>query len=141
MAAVNASIPPGRPAVCRYCEQHHDARFLCDPAKTVLDALYAQGQRFDMPTIEFPEPVNHADAFGDGTVLVAQVVVKAGIIPVAGVPRPVLIFTGRDMDGGVLPSWLFPGSPAEIKKVVQLVADMGTMAIRRARQQMTGGPS
>lgn len=126
---------------CRYCEQQHARELLCDPARKVLDALYAQGQRFDMPTVEFPEPVNHADAFGEGTVLVAQVVVKAGVIPVAGVPRPVLIFTGRDMDGGVLPSWLFPGSAAEIKKVVQLVADMGTLAIRTARRQMTGGPA
>ncbi len=126
---------------CRYCEQMHDAQYLCVPARKVLDALYAQGQRFDMPTIEFPEPVNHADAFGPGTVLVAQVVVKAATTPVAGVPRPVLIFTGRDSDGKVLPSWLYCGSPAEIKKVVQLVADMGTLAIRTASKQMTGGPS
>ena len=57
---------------CRYCEQLHDAQYLCAPAKAVLDALCAQGQRFDMPTVEFPEPINHADAFGEDTVLVAR---------------------------------------------------------------------
>lgn len=121
-------------AECRYCEQRHGPDFLCDPARRVLDALYAQGQRFDAPTVEFPEPVNHAGAFGDGTVLVAQVVVKAGLVPVAGVTRPVLIFTGRDSDGKVLPQWLYCASPTEIRKVVKLVSDMGEMAIRRARQ-------
>ncbi len=118
---------------CRYCEQEHDRDLLCEPARKVLDALYAQGQRFDMPTIEFPEPINYADAFGPDTVLVAQVVVKAGIVPVAGIPRPVLIFTGRDSDGKVLPQWLYCASPPEIKRVIKLVSDMGLMAIRRAR--------
>ena len=55
-------------------------------------------------------------------------------------PRPVLIFTGRDIDGNVLPNWLYPASPPDIKRVVKLVSDMGTMAIRTARQQ-AGGPS
>lgn len=119
---------------CRYCEHVHEPAFLCDPARHVLDALYAQGQRFDMPTVEFPEPVSHADAFGADTVLVAQVVVKAGLIPVAGVTRPVLVFTGRDSGGKTLPQWLYCAAPGEIRKVVKLVADMGEMAIRRARQ-------
>jgi len=124
---------------CRYCEQQHEPTLLCDPAKRVLDALYAQGQRFDMPAVEFPEPVSHADAFGDGTVLVAQVIVKAAITDVAGVARPVLIFTGRDSDGKPLPNWLYCGAASEVRKIVKLVADMGEMAIRRAREQ--GGRS
>jgi hypothetical protein len=118
---------------CRYCDQVHDARFLCDPAKRFLDAVAAQGQRFDMPTIEFPEPINHADAFGENTVLVAGVVVKAGITPVAGIQQPVLIFTGTDIDGMPLPNWVYCASPRDMKRVMQLVTDMGTMAIRRAR--------
>jgi hypothetical protein len=125
-------------AECRYCETAHAEALLCIPAKRVLDALYAQGQRFDMPTVEFPEPAIHADAFGEGTVLVAQVVVKAAVVPVAGVPRPVLIFTGRDIDGNILPNWLYPASPPDIKRVVKLVADMGTLAISTARKQMGG---
>ena len=129
----------GITAECRYCEQQHEPTLLCDPAKRVLDALYAQGQRFDMPAVEFPEPLNHADAFGDGTVLVAQVIVKAAITDVAGVNRPVLIFTGRDSDGKPLPNWLYCGAASEVRKIVKLVADMGEMAIRRAREQ--GGRS
>lgn len=122
-------------AECRYCDQLHATDFLCAPARRVLDALYAQGQRFDMPTVELPEPVLSAGAFGEGTVLVAQVVVKAGLVPVAGVTRPVLVFTGRDSAGNILPQWLYPGSPADIRKVARLVSDMGEMAIRRARQE------
>ena len=123
---------------CRYCDQRHSGQYLCGPAKTVLDALYAQGQRFDLPTVEFPEPINHADAFGQDTVLVAQVVVKAATTPVAGVPRPVLIFTGQDIDGQVLPNWLYPAAPPDIKRLVNLVADMGTLAISTARKQGGG---
>ena len=119
---------------CRYCDKRHGRQFLCDPAKRVLDALYAQGQRFDMPTVEFPEPISHADAFGHDTVLVAQVIVKAAVTPVAGVTRPVLIFTGRDSDGNLLPQWIYCGAPAEVRKIVKLFADMGEMAIRRARE-------
>lgn len=123
---------------CRYCETAHAEEFLCAPAKRVLDALYAQGQRFDMPTIEFPEPINHADAFGQDTVLLAQVVVKAATTPVAGVSRPVLIFTGQDIDGRTLPNWLYCASPPDIKRVVKLTSDMGTLAISTARKQMGG---
>lgn len=118
---------------CRYCETRHEARRLCDPAKRVLDALLERGQRFDMPTVEFPEAINHADAFGPDTVLVAGVVVKAGIAEVAGTPQPVLIFTGNDVDGKTLPQWVYCASPPDMKRVMKLVTDMGTMAIRRAR--------
>lgn len=118
---------------CRYCEKPHEPAFLCDPARKVLDALLERGQRFDMPVVEFPEPINHADAFGEGTVLVAGVVVKAAVAEVAGVPQPVLIFTGTDIDGRPLPNWLYVASPPDMKRVMKLVTDMGTMAIRRAR--------
>lgn len=118
---------------CRYCETRHDARWLCDPARKVLDALLERGQRFDMPAVEFPEAINHADAFGEDTVLVAGVVVKAGVAEVAGTPQPVLIFTGNDIDGRPLPNWLYCASPPDMKRVMKLVTDMGTMAIRRAR--------
>ena len=118
---------------CRYCETRHDGRWLCDPARKVLDALLERGQRFDMPTVEFTEPVNHADAFGEDTVLVAGMVVKAAVTEVAGIPQPVLIFTGTDIDGRTLPNWLYCASPPDMKRAMKLVTDMGTMAIRRAR--------
>jgi hypothetical protein len=120
---------------CRYCETEHGDLLLCAPAKNVLDALYARGQRFDMPTIEFPEPITGPDALGDGTVLCAQFVVKGGIIPVAGFPRPALIFTGQDIAGNVLPQWVLPGEGPDLRKTARLVADMAEMAIRRARAQ------
>ena len=118
---------------CRYCAETHGTMLLCEPARRVLDALYAQGQRFDTPTIEFPEPVTHAGAFGGSTVLCRQVVVKAAVTEVAGVPRPVLILTGQDLDGNVLPEWLYPAGDDDMRRLTELVADMGEMAIRRAR--------
>jgi hypothetical protein len=118
---------------CRYCEQRHDPKLLCDPARRVLDALLARGQRFDMPVVEFPEAINHADAFGANTVLVAGLVVKAAVTEVAGIPQPVLIFTGNDVDGRTLPNWLYVASARDMKRVMGLVTEMGTMAIRRAR--------
>jgi hypothetical protein len=118
---------------CRYCEQEHESALLCDPARKVLDALLERGQRFDMPTVEFPEAINHADAFGENSVLVAGMVVKAAVTEVAGIPQPVLIFTGTDIDGRPLPNWLYVASPPDMKRVMKLVSEMGTMAIRRAR--------
>ncbi|MFZ0173755.1 MAG: hypothetical protein WAL04_18880 [Acidimicrobiales bacterium] len=118
---------------CRYCEQAHEPTLLCEPARKVLDALLERGQRFDMPTVEFPEAINHADAFGEDSVLVAGVVVKAAVTEVAGTPQPVLIFTGTDIDGKALPNWLYVASAPDMKRVMKLVTEMGTMAIRRAR--------
>jgi hypothetical protein len=120
-------------ADCPYCATKHGDLLLCEPAKRVLDALAARGQRFDMPSIEFPEPIFGANALGDDTVLVRQFVVNAGLVGVAGVMRPVLVFTGSDMDGRPLPRWTYPGTPEEIGRVRDLVAEMAEMAIRRAR--------
>lgn len=120
---------------CRYCEAEHGDLLLCAPAKRVLDALYARGQRFDMPTIEFPEPIAGADMLGEDTVLVQQLVVMGATVPVADVPRPALIFTGRAMGNRVLPKWVYPGSPEEIRKASQLVADMADMSIKAAKDR------
>ena len=120
---------------CPYCDSTHGDLLLCPPAKRVLDALLEQGMSFDMPTIEFPEPVTGAGVFGGSTVLVGQFVTKAAIIPVAGVPRPTLIFTGRDITGAVLPEWIYPGEPEAIRRASKLVSDMAEMSIRRARQE------
>jgi hypothetical protein len=120
---------------CRYCDSRHGDLLLCAPAKKVLDALYAQGQRFDMPTVEFPEPVTGPGALGGNTVLVRQMVVKAATMPVAGVSRPVLIFTGRDLAESVLPEWVYPGDATDLRRTSKLVHDMTEMAIRRAREE------
>lgn len=120
---------------CPWCEAEHGDLLLCPPAKRILDELYAQGTRYNMPTIEFSEPINGAGMFGSGTVLVAQLVLKAATIPVAGVPRPTLIFTGRDASDKPLPSWIYPGGPADIRAAVKLVSDTADMAIQAARKQ------
>jgi hypothetical protein len=117
---------------CRYCTETHGTLLLCEPARRVLDALADQGMQFDMPTLEFPEPITSPDEFGPDTVLCAQLVAKAGITPVAGVPRPVLILTGRDIADRLLPSWLLVGDGKDLRNFSRLVKDMAEMAIRRA---------
>lgn len=119
---------------CRYCDSKHGDLLLCGPAKRMLDALLERGMRFDMPTIEFPEPIMGSDALGGGTVLVRQFVAKAALIEVAGVMRPALVFTGSDIDGRTLPNWVYPGTPEEIGRARDPVAEMAEMAIRRARE-------
>lgn len=118
---------------CRYCWQTHGALLLCAPAKRVLDALAERGMQFDMPTLEFPEPITPPDAFGGSTVLCAQLVAKAGLTPVAGVTRPALILTGRDIAMNVLPEWILVGEGRDLRAFSKLVGDMTEMAIRRAK--------
>lgn len=118
---------------CRYCTQAHGTLLLCDPAKRVLDALADQGMRFDMPTLEFPEPITQPGAFGGETVLCAQLVAKAGITSVAGVTRPALVLTGRDIAMNILPEWILVGDGRDLRAFSKLVSDMTEMAIRRAK--------
>lgn len=125
---------------CPWCDAQHDDLLLCPPAKAVLDALYAAGTRYNMPTVEFSAPIHGAGMFGEGTVLLAQLVVKGATVPVAGIPRPALIFTGRDAQDRTLPSWIYPGAAADITAAARLVADMADMAIRAARTQAREDP-
>lgn len=118
---------------CPYCTQVHGRLLLCEPARMVLDALIERGMRFDMPTLEFPEPVTEPGQFGTDTVLVQQLVAKGATVPVLGVTRPALILTGQDVRGGVLPQWVYVADPAGLRKVSKLVGEMTEMAIRRAR--------
>jgi hypothetical protein len=118
---------------CPYCEETHGDLLLCAPAKRFLDAVIARGRRFDLPAMEFDEPVGGAGMFGPDTVLMAQFLAKAAVVPVAGMHKPVLIITGADADGRPLPNWLYAGNAAEIRRAVKITADMGEMAIRRAR--------
>lgn len=122
---------------CRYCEQTHKPRFLCDPAKRILDALYARGQEFNMPTVEFPDPLPAAQVgmgLNGEDSLLTQFVTHAGTVPVAGVVKPLLMFTGRDVYGRALPRWMYAGDDDQIHAVVDLVARMAEMAVRRAAQ-------
>jgi len=118
---------------CPYCEERHGDLLLCPPAKRYLDAVAARGHRFDLPEIEFSEPVAGAGMFGEDTVLMAQFLAKAAVVQVAGTHKPVLILTGVSIDGTPLPNWLYAGNAAQIRRAVKITAGMGEMAIRRAR--------
>ncbi len=124
-------------AECPYCDQHHEARYLCDPAAKMLDAIRARGASFTMPTIELPAPVPAAElgmrlGLDPDDRVLQQLVAMAGTIPVAGVTRPVLILTGRTPDGP-LGRWVYPGTPDEIEGAARLVTRMSRLAIRTAR--------
>ncbi len=118
---------------CRYCVSRHGVRYLCEPAKRVLDALVARGMSFNMPTIEFPDPIPVADLGLDaGDQLLAQVVVQAATVPAAGVIRPAVIFTGRTIYGDPLSRWLYAGDADDMTRLSALVADMTDLAVRTA---------
>lgn len=121
---------------CRFCDERHRARFLCGPAKRVLDALLERGMRFDMPTIEFPAETPAFPTMGsvDGDQYLEQLVVQAAVIDVADTPRPALVFTGRSLDGP-LPRWIYPADEQGIHQARQLVNDVGLMAINGARRR------
>ena len=123
-------------SACRWCARKHGDRHLCDPAKRILDAMYAKGMEGNMPSIEFPEPVMGAAAmFGQGTVLVGQLVVYGATVPVAGVARPALIFSGTDGEGRELPKWIYPGDDDAMEAAAGLVSDMADMAVRGAAKR------
>lgn len=95
---------------CQFCEQQHRPRFLCNPAKRILDTLIERGMSFNMPTIEFPEPLPGIEQ-------------QLGLNPGDKLPQ-----------GEVLPQWLYAGNAEDLRGVAALVADITEMAIRRAKE-------
>lgn len=119
---------------CPYCSETHGTMLLCDPARRMLDALVARGQQFNMPTIEFDDPVPAAAGmFGGSTVACTQLVVKAGLVPAFGATFPALMLTGRDVALATLPEWVWAATPEDLRAFSKLVGDMTEMAIRRAK--------
>jgi hypothetical protein len=125
---------------CHWCRTTHGRRFLCDPAAEVLVRSAGRGAALTMPTIELDEPAPmtpdpHAD------LLIAQLVVKAGLIPApGGVVYPALVFTGVDVQFRTLPQWIYvPGDDGLMRKAAPLVSEMTELAIGRADAQ-NGGP-
>jgi hypothetical protein len=100
-----------------------------------------RGQAGNMPSIEFLEPIP-AQQMGLGLSaqdrLVGQVVVQAATADVGGVRRPGVLFTGRDVYGGVLPKWLYLATDEDLGRLNALVHDMTSMAIRRAELERGG---
>lgn len=130
------SDQPGPP--CSWCDQRHDVRYLCDPAKAILDALYQRGARGNMPTLEFPDPIPAAQFYGDlglgpDARVLSQLVVLGCTVPAAGgVIRPGVILTGRDDHDVELPKWLYVANPAGLNAAARLFSDMVGMAKRAA---------
>lgn len=123
---------------CRYCAQRHRPRFLCDPAKRILDALIARGMEFDMPTVDFPEPIPaHELGLGlqPGDHVLRQIVVLAGTMQVAGTPVPVVAFTGQGIGGQPLPRWLYPADEHDMRRFAELVASRIDLAVATAAGQ------
>lgn len=122
---------------CRFCEDTHRPRYLCNPAKRILEALLERGMSFNLPTIEFPEPLSGVEqqlGLNPGDKLLVQFVVKAALIPFAGIVKPGLIFTGRTPAGEVVPQWLYAGGDEDLRGLAKLVADITEMAIGRAAE-------
>lgn len=101
----------------------------------MLNALLERGMRFDMPTIEFDDPIKGAatDLFGQDTVLVRQLTVQAAVIPATGTRQPALVLGGQDIEGQVLPSLVYAADIQGMLKVCDLVVSMADMAIRHSR--------
>ena len=124
--------------LCVHCEQHHTARFLCDPAKALLDALAARAAERNMPTLTFLDEPLTGNPFrfgtGPGDRLLSQLVVQAATIPIgdSGITKPAIILTGQDHTGAPLPQWLYAGNPADLNRSAKLVADMCALAIQGA---------
>jgi hypothetical protein len=69
----------------------------------MLAAMVARGESLTMPTLSFPqEPIAPIPGLGEpGDKLLAQVVIQAAVVDVAGVPRAGLLFArlAYDMAG------------------------------------------
>jgi len=117
---------------CKFCLRDHSRWSMCEPVRKVLDTLAERGRQFDMPTLEFPEPIyggNTADEL-----IMRQLVVKAAILNMGDVPVPALVFTGQDGAGRPLPNWIYPGDDDDLDRAVKLVSDVADMAKRGARK-------
>ncbi len=137
---LDQSPPSGGWPKCLYCTGEHEPRWLCSPAKQVLDTLIARGMEMNMPTLVFPEPIpmDQQEGLGQVDALVAQLVVMGATIEVAGMARPALMFTGLTAHGDRIPRYLYAGDVGDIRRAVKLVSDMAGLAIRNAAQANGG---
>lgn len=120
-------------AMCPGCEQHHDERWLCDPGKALLDAIAAKAGSYTLDPIQFDAPVPAGlDQVAD--VVLRQFTVNAGTAEVGGIPRPLVVLSGRDQGDQPLPRWVYIGTIPELQKARDLFARMVSMAIESARQ-------
>lgn len=128
---------------CRFCSVRHRPRFLCNPAKGILDAMIERGDSLTMPAVDFPEAPIPVEDMGigleSGDQLLRQVVVMAGTAEVAGTPQAVVVFTGQGVDGQPLPRWLYIAGDRDMQGLRELVNSRIDLAVTTARQQRSGG--
>lgn len=128
------------PVHCVHCDASHAARFLCDPAKAVLDGLAARAAERNITTRDFLDtPIIDnplGPGFGPDDRLLTQLVVQAAAIPIgdSDVTQPAVVFTGLDHTGAKLPQWLYCGTVTDMERTKKLVADMCDLAIRGTRR-------
>lgn len=116
---------------CQWCDSEHDERYLCDPVKAYLAAIHTKAGSYDLPDIEFSEPVTIPAELGD--VLMRQTVINGGTAQVGGVHRPVIVITGRDSVGAPL-RWTVIGNPQDITRLRGTFDRMCSLAIDAARK-------
>ncbi len=130
-------------AKCRWCEQRHEPRWLCDPARMLLDAVRLKGQEGNLPLVEFAGDPIPADQLGmglePGDELLRQLVVKAGVVKVTGVNRPLLALTGTSPYGHNLPHWFYVADSAGMTEMVRMLTDAAALAVRTASDMNDAG--
>lgn len=118
---------------CTHCRKRHTDRFLCDPAKLLLDTMLKRGESLDTPTLTFSEHLPDLTIGAPGDVLVAQLVIKGASVELnGGIRHPAIIMTGRGIDGAVLPQWIHTNTDAQLRKSARLLHEMTELAIRKA---------
>ena len=120
-------------APCVWCELSHPTDYLCEPAGAVLGAIIADKQRNDIPTEMYDQP--RIEGVPGDTVLCSQLVVKGALVDVAGVRRAAVMFTGRDVAGAQLPTWLYAGADADVQRIGEVTQTMTSGAVRARRRE------
>lgn len=117
---------------CPWCRSGHGRRFLCDGAAAALEEVARRGRSGTMPTVTLDEPIQMMPDPSVDT-LVAQLVVKAGMIPgPGGVYHPAIVLTGQTADRTRLPQWVYAAEDESLRRVAPLMRDMTELAIRQA---------
>lgn len=128
-------------AKCRWCEERHEPRWLCDPAKLLLDESRRRGEAGNLPSIELSSPLT-AEEMGIGgpdDQILRNVVVMGACGTVGGVRRAGIVLTGRALDGTPLPKWIYFSDDQDMAGLRDLVVAQIDLALRAAEQERGAG--
>jgi hypothetical protein len=115
-----------KPIECGFCTKRHGDRWLCDPAKAILDGMAARAAEVNMPVLDFAE----APIPSSAEVIMRQLTIQGGNIETAaGAKVPVVMLGGLDQHSRPLPRWMYPGLPHELEKAKALFASRVDLAI------------